>query len=161
MYKAILADKDTWWVGVNDYETDMFESLWPLPQGVAYNAYAVIGSTATAAIDTVKGPYLDEYINKLTNALGGRELNYLVVNHMEPDHAGLIAQMKARWPGLKFIGNAKTVPMLKWHRGEHHSHEGWRYAGLGRACPALHHSTNAPLAGKHGNFRHNYRRSVL
>ena len=117
MYKAILADKDTWWTGVNDYETDLFESLWPLPQGVAYNAYVVLGSTATAAIDTVKGPYLDEYINKLTQALNGRELNYLVVNHMEPDHAGLISQLVARWPGLKFIGNAKTVPMLKGYHG--------------------------------------------
>ena len=109
MYKAILADKDTWWVGVNDYETDMFESLWPLPQGVAYNAYVVLGSTATAAIDTVKGPYLDDYISKLLQALGGRELNYLVVNHMEPDHAGLISQLLTRWTGLKFIGNAKTT----------------------------------------------------
>ena len=117
MYSAILADKDTWWLGVNDYETDMFESLWPLPQGVAYNAYAVLGSTATAAIDTVKGPYLDEYMAKLTQALGGRSLNYLVVNHMEPDHAGLIAQMRTRWPGLKFVGNAKTVPMLKGYHG--------------------------------------------
>lgn len=117
MYKAILADKDTWWVGVNDYETDLFESLWPLPQGVAYNAYLVLGATATAAIDTVKGPYLDEYINKLTEALGGRTLNYLVVNHMEPDHAGLISQLRAKWPGLKFIGNAKTVPMLKGYHG--------------------------------------------
>ena len=117
MYKAVLADKDTWWVGVNDYETDMFESLWPLPQGVAYNAYVVLGSTATAAIDTVKGPYLDDYISKLLQALNGRELNYLVVNHMEPDHAGLISQLLTRWPGLKFIGNAKTVPMLKVYHG--------------------------------------------
>ena len=117
MYSAIPADKDTWWLGVNDYETDLFESLWPLPQGVAYNAYAVLGSTATAAIDTVKGPYLDEYMAKLTQALSGRPLNYLVVNHMEPDHAGLIAQMRTRWPGLKFIGNAKTVPMLKGYHG--------------------------------------------
>ena len=117
MYKAVLADKDTWWVGVNDYETDMFESLWPLPQGVAYNAYVVLGSTATAAIDTVKGPYLDDYISKLLQALNGRELNYLVVNHMEPDHAGLISQLLTRWPGLKFIGNAKTVPMLKGYHG--------------------------------------------
>lgn len=117
MYKAIQVNKNTWWVGVNDYETDRFESLWPLPQGVAYNAYAVIGSTATAAIDTVKGPWLDEYINKLTQALNGRPLNYLVVNHMEPDHAGLISQLLIRWPGLKFIGNAKTVPMLKGYHG--------------------------------------------
>ena len=117
MYKPILSNKDTWWIGVNDYETDLFESLWPLPQGVAYNAYLVLGSTATAAIDTVKGPYLDDYISKLTQALNGRQLNYLVVNHMEPDHAGLIAQMKTRWPSLKFIGNAKTLPMLKGYHG--------------------------------------------
>ncbi len=117
MYKAVQVNKDTWWTGVNDYETDMFESLWPLPQGVAYNAYAVIGSTATAAIDTVKGPWLDEYTDKLTEALNGRALNYLVVNHMEPDHAGLISQLLTRWPSLKFIGNAKTAPMLKGYHG--------------------------------------------
>ncbi len=117
MYNAIQANKDTWWLGVNDFSTDLFESLWPLPQGVAYNAYAVLGTTATAAIDTVKGPYLDEYVNKLTEALGHRTLNYLVVNHMEPDHAGLISQLKAIWPSLKFIGNAKTVPMLKGYHG--------------------------------------------
>ncbi|MBQ7193673.1 MAG: FprA family A-type flavoprotein, partial [Synergistaceae bacterium] len=98
-------------------ETDKFESLWPLPQGVAYNAYAVLGTTATAAIDTVKGPYLDDYVGKLTQALGHRTLNYLVVNHMEPDHAGLISQLKSVWPSLKFIGNAKTIPMLKGYHG--------------------------------------------
>ena len=117
MYKAIQAGKDTWWVGVNDKETDKFESLWPLPQGVAYNAYVIIGTTATVAIDTVKGPYLDEYYNKLLQALNGRTLNYLVINHMEPDHAGLISQLKAKWPALKFIGNAKTMPLLKGYHG--------------------------------------------
>ena len=117
MYKAIQAGKDTWWVGVNDKETDKFESLWPLPQGVAYNAYVIIGTTATVAIDTVKGPYLDEYYNKLLQALNGRTLNYLVINHMEPDHAGLISQLKTKWPALKFIGNAKTIPLLKGYHG--------------------------------------------
>ncbi|MBQ9403781.1 MAG: FprA family A-type flavoprotein [Synergistaceae bacterium] len=117
MHKPIQANKDTFWVGVNDYETDLFESLWTLPQGVAYNAYVVTGLNATAAIDTVKGPFLDEYINKLVQALDDKPLNYLVVNHMEPDHAGLIAQLKTKWPALKFIGNAKTVPMLKGYHG--------------------------------------------
>ena len=117
MYNAIQVNKDTWWTGVNDHDTDLFESLWPLPQGVAYNAYVVTGTTATAAIDTVKGPYLDEYYNKLLQALGGRVLNYLVINHMEPDHAGLIAQLKKQWPALKFIGNAKTIPLLKGYHG--------------------------------------------
>ena len=117
MYKAIQVNKDTFWTGVNDYDTDMFESLWPLPQGVAYNSYVIIGSTATAAIDTVKAPYGDEYFNKLIQALNGRALNYLIINHMEPDHAGLIAQLKSAWPSLKFIGNAKTAPLLKGYHG--------------------------------------------
>ena len=117
MYKAIKTNKDTWWLGVNDHETDLFESLWPLPQGVAYNAYVVLGSTATAAVDTVKGPYLDDYVGRLAQALGHRTLNYLVVNHMEPDHSGLIAQLKSIWPSLKFIANAKTLPMLKGYHG--------------------------------------------
>ena len=60
MHKAVPVNKDTWWVGVNDHETDLFESLWDLPQGVSYNAYVVTGEK-TAAIDTVKGPWLDEY----------------------------------------------------------------------------------------------------
>ena len=116
MHKAVPVNKDTWWVGVNDHETDLFESLWDLPQGVAYNAYVVTGEK-TAAIDTVKGPWLDEYLYKLEEVLGGRPLDYLVINHMEPDHAGLISQLRARHPGLKFVGNAKTMPLLKGYHG--------------------------------------------
>ena len=117
MYKAMPVGKDTWWVGVNDCETDLFESLWTLPRGVAYNAYVVLGSEAAAAIDTVKGPWVDEYFRKLEQALGGRRLDYLVVNHMEPDHSGLISQLRVRWPGVKLVGNAKTLPLLKGYHG--------------------------------------------
>ena len=112
MYKALQVNKDTWWVGVNDLETDLFESLWTLPQGVAYNAYVVKGESATAAIDTVTGPWVDEYFRKVEEALEGRGLDYLVVNHMEPDHAGLISQLRSRWPDLKVVGNAKTLPIV-------------------------------------------------
>jgi flavorubredoxin len=116
MHKAISVAKDTWWVGVNDYETDLFESLWPLPQGVAYNAYVVMGEK-TVAIDTVKGPRFDDYFCKVAELLNGRPLDYLVVNHMEPDHSGLAAQLKQVYPALKIIGNAKTMPLLKGYHG--------------------------------------------
>ena len=112
MHKAVLTAKDTWWVGVNDYETDLFESLWPLPQGVAYNAYVIAGDK-TAAIDTVKGPRFDDYMDKVADALGGRKLDYLVINHMEPDHAGLAAQVRQIYPEVKIVGNAKTMPLIK------------------------------------------------
>lgn len=117
MVQAMPVGGDAWWVGVNDRETDLFEALWTLPQGVAYNAYVLKGTEATAAIDTVKGPWVDEYLHKVDQALEGRSLDYLVVNHMEPDHAGLIAQLKARWPGLRLVGNAKTMPLLRAYHG--------------------------------------------
>ena len=116
MYKAIPVNKDTWWVGVNDRSTDRFEALWSLPNGVAYNAYVVLGEK-TAAIDTVKGPWGDEYSHKLEEALGDRDLDYLVVNHMEPDHSGLILELRRRWPNLQIVGNAKTLPLLKGYYG--------------------------------------------
>ncbi|MBQ7262831.1 MAG: FprA family A-type flavoprotein [Synergistaceae bacterium] len=117
MHEAILANEGIWWTGVEDRATDLFESMWSLPMGVAYNAYVVLGASATAAIDTVKGPWADEHIHKVERALGGRALDYLVVDHMEPDHAGLVAQMRARWPGMQIVGNAKTMPMLKGYHG--------------------------------------------
>jgi len=116
MHKAVSVARNTWWVGVNDYETDLFESLWTLPQGVAYNAYVIAGEK-TAAIDTVKGPRFDEYIGKVTAALEGRKLDYLIVNHMEPDHGGLTALLRQIYPDIKIVGNAKTIPLLKGYHG--------------------------------------------
>jgi flavorubredoxin len=115
MYKAMPVGRDIWWVGVNDRETHLFESLWLLPQGMAYNAY-VVGGEKTAAIDTVKSPWFDDYANRVREALdelGKKTLDYLVVNHMEPDHAGVIGELKRAWPDLELIGNAKTLPLLK------------------------------------------------
>ncbi|MDR1741638.1 MAG: FprA family A-type flavoprotein [Synergistaceae bacterium] len=116
MYKAVevLPGQGTWWVGVNDRETDLFEGLWTLPRGVAYNAYLLVGAK-TAAIDTVKGG--GEYEAKLREVLGDRPLDYLVVNHMEPDHAGVVRRLRRLYPSLTLIGNAKTVPMLKGYHG--------------------------------------------
>lgn len=116
MYKAVPVAKDTYWVGINDHETDLFESLWKLPQGVAYNAYVVLGEK-TVAIDTVKSPWFDDYLGNLIRTLNGRALDYLVINHMEPDHSGAIAQLRHFYPNIKFIGNAKTIPMLKGYYG--------------------------------------------
>ena len=116
MYKALSVAKDTWWVGVNDCETDLFESLWPLPQGVAYNAYVILADK-TVAVDTVKGPWFDDYSDKVAHVLNGRPLDYLVVNHMEPDHAGVIGRLRRSYPDLQLIGNAKTLPLLREYHG--------------------------------------------
>lgn len=100
------------YVGVNDVEKELFEGLWPLPYGVSYNSYMVVDEKV-ALIDTVECGFEEEYIRNIEDSLGERQIDYLVVNHMEPDHSSLVAYMLDRYPGMQIIANAKTLPMLK------------------------------------------------
>lgn len=101
-----------YYVGVNDYDKVLFEGLWPLPVGVSYNSYLVVDEKV-ALIDTVESGFEDEFFANIAEAIGERGIDYLVVNHMEPDHSSLIAMMLERYPSLTIVANAKTVPMLK------------------------------------------------
>ena len=98
-------------VGVNDSDKALFEGLWPLPYGVSYNSYLVVDEKV-ALIDTVEHGFEDEFIENIHEAIGDRAIDYLVVNHMEPDHSSLVAYMLERYPDLMIIANAKTLPML-------------------------------------------------
>ena len=100
------------YVGVNDDDKVMFEGLWPLPLGVSYNSYLVVGEKV-ALVDTVESGFEDEFIGNINEAIGDRPIDYLVVNHMEPDHSSLISYMLERYPSLVILANAKTLPMLK------------------------------------------------
>ena len=99
-------------VGVNDTDKVLFEGLWPLPYGVSYNSYLVVDEKV-ALIDTVEGGFEDEYMDNIHQAIADRPIDYLVVNHMEPDHSSLTAYILEKYPDLKIVANAKTVPMLK------------------------------------------------
>lgn len=99
-------------VGVNDNEKVLFEGLWPLPYGVSYNSY-IVSDEKIALIDTVEAGFEEEYLANIKEVINGRKLDYLVVNHMEPDHASLITYMLAEYPDMKVVANAKTLPMLK------------------------------------------------
>ena len=99
-------------VGVNDNDKELFEGLWPLPFGVSYNSY-LVADEKVALIDTVESGFEDEFISNIKEAIGDRALDYLVINHMEPDHSSLISYILDRYPTLKVIGNNKTYPMLK------------------------------------------------
>lgn len=99
-------------VGVNDDEKVLFEGLWPLPYGVSYNSY-IVSDEKTALIDTVEAGFEEEYLANVKEVINDRNLDYLVVNHMEPDHASLITYMLAEYPDMKIVANAKTLPMLK------------------------------------------------
>ena len=111
MSQIAKVSKDIYWVGVNDRETDVFEALWPLPDGISYNSYLIMDKK-TALIDTVKFDYHESYISKIENILDGRELNYLVINHMEPDHSGAVKAIKEKFPEVKIIANKKTANFL-------------------------------------------------
>lgn len=104
------------YVGVNDDAKTLFEGLWPLPYGVSYNSY-IVADEKVALVDTVEHGFEDEFLANINEAISDRQIDYLIVNHMEPDHSSLIAYMLEKYPDLKIVGNAKTVPMLQGYYG--------------------------------------------
>ena len=104
------------YVGVNDDTKTLFEGLWPLPYGVSYNSY-IVADDKVALIDTVEHDFEGEFLENISQAIGERPIDYLVVNHMEPDHSSLTAYMLDKYPEMKIVANAKTVPMLKGYYG--------------------------------------------
>ena len=104
--------ENIYYVGVNDRNKTLFEGLWPLPNGVSYNAY-LIDDDKTCLIDTVEVDFFMPFLENIREVLGDRQLDYVVVNHMEPDHSGSLALIKKYYPEVKVIGNKKTFDMLK------------------------------------------------
>ena len=114
MHNPIPVTGDIHWIGVNDRETDLFEAQWPLPEGVSYNSY-LIRAGKTALIDTVKKTHLTQFLKKLKSLVaGGREkVDYLIINHMEPDHSGAVPVLKQLFPEMTIVGNKKTLELVK------------------------------------------------
>ena len=116
MYKPLEIKENLYYVGVNDRTKHLFENLWPLPKGVSYNSY-IIKDEKTVLIDTVDVCYSDVYFRKIKSVLGDKSIDYLVVNHMEPDHSGSIEWLVNRYPDIKIIGNNRTEGMLEGYYG--------------------------------------------
>jgi len=113
MKQAVEMMKNIYWIGVNDFETDLFESIWPLPEGVSYNAY-LIRDRKNAVLDTVKKGFMPQFLEKIQSALpAGESIDYLVVNHMEPDHSGAMKVLRDLYPDMQIVCNARTVDFLK------------------------------------------------
>ncbi len=104
--------KDVYFVGVNDRETRLFENLWPLDRGVSYNSYLIVDEKV-ALFDTVKNTKMDAFIKKIEGILGEREVDYLIINHMEPDHSGAIKDIRQRYPNVEIVGNKKTFGFIE------------------------------------------------
>ena len=102
-----------YYVGVNDRKTELFESLWPIPSGVSYNSYLLVGSEKTAIIDGVEVGHALQQIDAIRSVLGDRRPDYLVINHMEPDHSGAIRILRQAFPDITIVGNVQTLAMVK------------------------------------------------
>jgi len=116
MYKPVNLAKDVFYVGVNDRRTHLFENMWPLERGVAYNSY-LITDEKVALIDGVEIGQVERFLKKIRAVLGERPIDYLVINHMEPDHAGAIQILRELYPDMKLVGNKKTIPMIDGYFG--------------------------------------------
>jgi len=100
------------WVGGSDRRLELFENMFPLPNGVAYNSYLIMDEK-TALVDTVDRSISNQYLQNITHVLGGRPLDYLIVNHMEPDHCANIEEIARRYPDVKIVGNKKTFQLME------------------------------------------------
>ena len=111
MYCVRKVSDDLWWVGGNDRRLAMFEGVYSVPNGVSYNSYVILDEKV-AVMDTVDPRGMEEWEKNLLSALDGRTVDYLVVQHLEPDHAGSIARLVELFPDVTLVGNAKTFAML-------------------------------------------------
>ncbi len=105
-----IAEK-IFWVGGNDRRLERFENMFPIPNGVSYNSYVILDDR-TALIDTVDAAVSTLFLENVEHVLAGRSLDYLIVNHMEPDHCAAIEQIVQRYPGVAVVGNAKTFQLF-------------------------------------------------
>ncbi len=99
------------YIGVDDTDIDLFESQYLVPDGVSYNSYVILDDKI-AVMDTVDERKTDEWFSNLTEVLGDRQPDYLVISHLEPDHSSNIERLAVRYPDMKLVGNAKTFQMF-------------------------------------------------
>lgn len=112
MHSTRKIKEDLIYVGGSDRRLSRFENLFPIPRGVSYNSYVMLDEK-TVLFDTVDDSIGRQFLENVTHALGGRELDYLIVQHMEPDHCALIDEMLRRYPDAKIVCSAKALGMLR------------------------------------------------
>ncbi len=112
MYNVRQIADDTWYIGVNDNKTAQFENLHPLPEGVTYNSYLILDEK-TCLLDTVDWGFAEQFIENLEHLLEDRDLDVVIVNHMEPDHAGALGEIMYRYPNAHFYMTPKAVEFCR------------------------------------------------
>ena len=112
MYSVRKVTDDLYWVGVNDHRTHLFENIHPIPKGVSYNSYLLLGKE-TVLFDSVDWSACRQLFENLDYLLQGRELDWLVINHMEPDHAASMEAILNRWPKVKIVSTQKGFMLMR------------------------------------------------
>ena len=100
-----------YYVGVNDNSKELFEGLWPLPEGVTYNSYLVVDEKV-CLMDTVETGFFPQFLANIREVIGDRPIDYVVVHHMEPDHSSSLSLLREFYPDIKIVGNKKTFDMM-------------------------------------------------
>ena len=111
MHNIRKVRENLYWVGGNDRRTSLFENIHPIPEGVSYNSYLLLDEK-TVLLDTVDWSIGGQFIANVEYVLEDRPLDYLIINHMEPDHAACIEEIRCRYPDIKIIGNKKTFDFM-------------------------------------------------
>lgn len=112
MYNVRNVTRDIVWIGASERRLALFENIFPIPRGVSYNSYVLLDEK-TVLFDTVDASVAGQFFENLEYVLGERALDYLVVNHMEPDHCAMIGDIVRRYPDVQIVGNAKTFGMMQ------------------------------------------------
>ena len=107
-----MISQEIHYVGVNDHAIDLFESQYRVPHGMAYNSY-VITDEKTAVIDSVDAHFAEAWLDNIRNVLGGKTPDYIIVQHMEPDHSGSLLRFLEAYPAAKVVASAKAFPMIQ------------------------------------------------
>lgn len=100
------------YLGFNDRRTHLFENIWPIPHGISYNSYLIVDKKI-ALIDTVERQYIDDYLEGIEAIIGSRQIDYLIINHMEPDHSGALKAIIHKYPEITLVGNKKTFGLVE------------------------------------------------
>ncbi|MBS7007339.1 FprA family A-type flavoprotein [Anaerostipes sp.] len=112
MYCTKNITDDLYWIGGNDRRLNLFENIFPVPNGVSYNAYVLLDEK-TVLLDTVDKAVGEQFFENLTHVLGERDLDYVIINHMEPDHCAMLKEVIFRYPKVQVVCNAKTADIIK------------------------------------------------
>jgi len=137
-----------YWVGANDRRLALFENIHPIPRGVSYNSYLLLDKQ-TALFDTVDWSVCRQFLENVQFVLNGRQLDYLVINHLEPDHGACVEEVLLRYPKVKIISNEKAFMLMRQfgYNIDGHMEE---YQVFWKTCGDICGSTNGALAGSNG-----------